>query len=71
MAAVAVFGALMPALRGEEGPRHVEVALLEAVVAQMAYEWGITAIRRRGGRPSAPPTTSSSPTSTCHVATAG
>ena len=43
MAAVAVFGALMPALRGEEGPRHVEVALLEAVVAQMAYEWGITA----------------------------
>ncbi len=43
MAAVAVFGALMPALRGEPGPRHVEVALLEAVVAQMAYEWGITA----------------------------
>jgi crotonobetainyl-CoA:carnitine CoA-transferase CaiB-like acyl-CoA transferase len=43
LAAVAVFGALMPALRGEPGPRHVEVSLLEAVVAQMAYEWGITA----------------------------
>jgi crotonobetainyl-CoA:carnitine CoA-transferase CaiB-like acyl-CoA transferase len=43
MAAVAAFGALMPALLGKEGPRHVEVALLEAVVAQMAYEWGITA----------------------------
>jgi crotonobetainyl-CoA:carnitine CoA-transferase CaiB-like acyl-CoA transferase len=43
MAAVAAFGALMPALLGKQGPRHVEVALLEAVVAQMAYEWGITA----------------------------
>lgn len=43
MAAVGVFGALMAALLGEQGPRHVEVALLEAVVAQMAYEWGIVA----------------------------
>ncbi len=62
MAAVAVFGALMPALRGEQGPRHVEVALLEAVVAQMAYEWGITAYGGGVAAAAAPPTTSSSPT---------
>ena len=43
LAAAAVFGALMPRLRGEDSPRHVEVAVLEAVVAQMAFEWGITA----------------------------
>ncbi len=43
LAATAVFGALMPRLSGRPAPRHVEVVVLEAVVAQMAFEWGITA----------------------------
>ena len=33
----------MPRLIGQPAPRHVEVVVLEAVVAQMAFEWGITA----------------------------
>ncbi len=43
LAATAVFGALMGHLSGRPAPRHVEVVALEAVVAQMAFEWGITA----------------------------
>ncbi len=43
LAATAVFGALMARLSGRPAPRHVEVVALEAVVAQMAFEWGITA----------------------------
>lgn len=52
-AAVAVVGALLPRLRGEPGPRHVEAAAIEAVTAMMAYEWGITANGggARGRRP--------------------
>lgn len=43
-AAVAVFAALLPRLRGEaEAPRHVEISVHEAAVSLMAYEWGIAA----------------------------
>jgi len=51
--AVAVFGALLPRLRGEPGPRHVEVPVMEAAAALMVSEWGIAAYDGglRGRRP--------------------
>ena len=42
-AACAVFGPLAARLEGRLGPRHVEVAALEAAVAMMTYEWGYAA----------------------------
>lgn len=53
LAAVAVLGALLPRLEGRPGPQRVEVSVLEAVVAQMVYEWGICAFGGgvRGRRP--------------------
>ena len=41
-ATCAVLGALMPRLAGRPGPRHVEVAALEAAVAMTVYEWGLS-----------------------------
>ena len=51
--ALAIVGALMPRLRGESGPRHVEVASIEASAALMVYEWAIAAYGGglRGRRP--------------------
>lgn len=48
-AASAVFAALSPRLEGRRGPRHVEVAALEAAVAMTVYEWGLSSY---GGAPS-------------------
>lgn len=42
-AGCAAFGPLVSSLRGADGPRHVEVAALEAAVSMMALEWGTTA----------------------------
>lgn len=47
-AACAVFGALTPLLLGQAGPRHVEVAAVEAAVAMTVYEWGLSSY---GGAP--------------------
>ncbi len=53
VAAVAVLGAIVGRRRGRHGPRVVEVAGLEAVAAQMVFEWGICAFGGgvRGRRP--------------------
>ena len=52
-AACALFGPLAARLRGDPGPRHVEVAVLEAAVSMMVFEWGTTAYGGgvRGRRP--------------------
>lgn len=52
-AACAAFGPLVSRLRRGHGPRHVEVAALEAAVSMMAFEWGTTAYGGgvRGRRP--------------------
>lgn len=42
-ASCAVVGALRPRLRGHPGPRHVEIASLEAAAGMMVFEWGTTA----------------------------
>ena len=55
-AAMAAFGALLARLRGLPGPRHIEVATVEAAAAMMAFEWSACAygMAPRGRRPSIP-----------------
>ena len=56
LAAMATFGAVAARLRGAAGPRHVEVATVEAAAAMMAFEWSANAygLPPRGRRPSIP-----------------
>ena len=51
--ATAIMGALLARLRGEPGPRHVELASLEATTTLIVNEWGPTAYGGgvRGRRP--------------------
>lgn len=53
MGALAVSGALHARMRGAPGPRHVEIASIEAVVSMLVNEWGPTAYTGtvRGRRP--------------------
>lgn len=53
IAANAVHGALLAAMRGRPKPRHVEVSTLEAAASLMVWEWGITTYGGgvRGRRP--------------------
>ena len=50
---VALMGALLLRLRGEPGPRHVEIASIEATATMIVNEWGPTAYGGgvRGRRP--------------------
>jgi crotonobetainyl-CoA:carnitine CoA-transferase CaiB-like acyl-CoA transferase len=53
VAAVAISGAIHSRLQGAPGPRHVEVASLEATISMLVNEWGPTAYSGtvRGRRP--------------------